>query len=42
MMDLEGNAIYSVIPEIRNLLTKGKAEIFIDLKPNNTKEELIK
>lgn len=38
---LEGNAIYSVIPEIRESLKQGKSEIFIDLKPNNTRQELL-
>lgn len=38
---LEGNAIYTVVPEIRDTLKEGKAEILIDLKPNNTKQELL-
>lgn len=38
---LEGNSIYSIVPEIRESLKYGKAEIFIDLKPNNTKDELL-
>ena len=37
---LEGNAIYSAIPELRKLLAKGNAEINIDFKPNNTCDEL--
>ena len=38
---LEGNSIYSVIPEVRESLKNGKSEIFVDLKPDNTKEELL-
>jgi uncharacterized flavoprotein (TIGR03862 family) len=38
---LEGNAIYSVVPEIREYFTKGNTDIFIDFKPNNTFYELI-
>jgi len=38
---LEGNAIYSVIPTLRELLHKNNAEIVIDFKPNNTFDELI-
>ena len=38
---LEGNAIYSVIPAIRELVPKNKAEIILDFKPNNTLYELI-
>ena len=38
---LEGNAIYSVVPELRRLLLKDNGEIYIDFKPNNTEEELI-
>lgn len=38
---LEGNAIYSIVPEIRNMLGKEKVKINIDLKPNNTCSELL-
>lgn len=38
---LEGNAIYSVVPELRRLLLKDNGDIHIDFKPNNTAEELI-
>lgn len=37
---LEGNAIYSVIPNLRNLLNNGPANLFIDFKPNNNIKEL--
>ena len=39
---LEGNAIYALSPQIQmELDTKGKAEIFIDLKPQLTSEEIL-
>lgn len=38
---LEGNALYPLVPIIRNHLKKnGKAQLFVDLKPNNSIEEL--
>lgn len=40
---LEGNVIYPLIPQIREQLKADKnVEIFIDFKPNNSKEELLK
>ncbi len=40
---LEGNAIYPLIPKVRELLkSKTKTEITIDFKPNNSVEELLK
>ncbi len=40
---LEGNAIYGIVPYIRNLLNKKEnAIISIDFKPFNTEEELLK
>jgi len=34
---LEGNAIYSIVPEVRNSLSKEKVtEIFLDFKPSNS------
>lgn len=39
---LEGNVIYPLIPQIRELLkTNSKTEITIDFKPNNSADELI-
>lgn len=39
---LEGNAIYPVVPTLRSLLKEqGCAELRIDLKPSNNKEELV-
>ena len=39
---LEGNAIYPVIPAIREALNRdSQASLLIDLKPNNTIEELL-
>lgn len=39
---LEGNVIYPLINKIRTLLNKGAIPtLFIDLKPNNTEEELL-
>lgn len=37
---LEGNAIYSIIPELRNKLDSGDFKISLDLKPNNSSVEL--
>lgn len=40
---LEGNAIYPSIPTVRQFLNSGQMPILhLDLKPNNTKEELLK
>ena len=40
---IEGNAIYALSPQIRDLLnTKGKAEVFVDLKPTLSKDVLLK
>lgn len=40
---LEGNAIYPLIPFIREALNESrKPSLFLDLKPNNTLEELVK
>ena len=40
---LEGNVVYPLIPKIREQLKADKSvEIFIDFKPNNSKEGLIK
>ncbi|PID63087.1 MAG: aminoacetone oxidase family FAD-binding enzyme [Ignavibacteriae bacterium] len=39
---LEGTSIYPLVPKIRGQLKKGKAQISIDLKPNNSKESLLK
>ncbi len=40
---LEGNVIYPLIPKLREQLKADKnVEIFIDFKPNNSKEELLK
>lgn len=38
---LEGNAIYSIVPSVRNMLNIGDAKILIDFKPNNTQNELL-
>ena len=39
---LEGNAIYPVVPEIRKMLeTNEQVQIILDLKPFNTKEQLL-
>ena len=38
---LEGNAIYALSAPIRKQLTSGKAEIFVDFKPNLTAEVLL-
>ena len=37
---LEGNAIYPLVPELRQALAKGDAELFIDLKPDLTEEQI--
>ncbi len=39
---LEGNAVYPLVPEIRNMLnTNMPAYIYIDFKPSNTREQLL-
>ncbi len=39
---LEGNAIYPLVPEIRNALANNEAvQIILDLKPFNTEEQLV-
>lgn len=39
---LEGNAIYPIVPEIRNSLAlNGAVQIHLDLKPFNTEEQLV-
>ena len=39
---LEGNALYPLVPEIRNLLSQNlQAQIILDLKPFNTEEQLL-
>ncbi len=39
---LEGNVIYPLVPEIRNKLSaNAPVEIFLDLKPFNTEEQLV-
>jgi len=39
---LEGNVIYPLVPEIRRKLSAGEqVEIFLDLKPFNTEEQLV-
>lgn len=37
---LEGNAIYPIVPAVRNALDAGAAEIIIDLKPDLTAEQI--
>ncbi len=37
---LEGNAVYQIIPQIREFQELKETNIFIDLKPNNTEPEL--
>lgn len=40
---LEGNAIYPIVPQVRSALQKETStQIYLDLKPNNTPEQLIK
>ena len=39
---LEGNAIYSTVPSIRENLKTGNVNIYIDLKPNNDPLSLLK
>jgi len=39
---LEGNVIYPLVPELRNMLATGKdAGLILDLKPFNTEEQLL-
>lgn len=39
---LEGNVIYPIVPEIRKMLAiNGQAQLKLDLKPFNTKEQLL-
>jgi uncharacterized flavoprotein (TIGR03862 family) len=39
---MEGNAVYPLVPTIRNMLNKNlPAHIFIDFKPSNTEEQLL-
>ena len=39
---MEGNAVYPLVPTIRNMLSKNMpAHIFIDFKPSNTEEQLL-
>jgi len=38
---LEGNAIYPIVPKIRELLKNGNTNICLDLKPNNTLARLL-
>jgi len=39
---LEGNAIYPIVPQIRDMLNgKSEAHLFLDLKPFNTEEQLV-
>lgn len=39
---LEGNAVYPIVPQIRNMLNSNdEAFVFMDLKPLNTKEQLL-
>jgi uncharacterized flavoprotein (TIGR03862 family) len=37
---LEGNAIYPLVPALREALGKGRAELFIDLKPDLSEEQI--
>jgi uncharacterized flavoprotein (TIGR03862 family) len=37
---LEGNAIYPLVPALREALAKGGAELFIDLKPDLSEEQI--
>jgi len=40
---LEGNAIYPIVPAVRDALANGTdAAVYIDLKPNNTVEQLLR
>jgi uncharacterized flavoprotein (TIGR03862 family) len=39
---LEGNAVYPLVPSLRNLLNQNKpACIYVDFKPSNTEEQLL-